>query len=142
MAGEGSTPFPRRAAARRVCAEGQEDEMMDEPAVKKKRGRKLLSVDDKRTHVVSVRVNVSELTLIDSRRGGMQRGAWLRQAAFDSDAVKSVPELNRQAYTELARAAANLNQLAHRANLDQGINIADLTAELSSFRIALLGAKS
>ena len=116
--------------------------MTEVAAVKKKRGRKRLSADDRRTHVVSVRVNGSELSLIDSKRGGMQRGSWLRQAAFNSDAVKSVPELNRQAYIELARAAANLNQLAHRANIDQGVDITDLIEKLSEFRIALLGARS
>lgn len=115
---------------------------MTDDILKKKRGRKSLPDEDKRTHVVSVRVNGGELSIIDSRRGGMQRGTWLRHAAFQSDAVKSVPELNRQAYIELARAAANLNQLSHRANADQVVDIADLSEKLSSFRMALLGAES
>jgi hypothetical protein len=140
-AGQGHTFSATPAAARRVCAEGQEDEMTDEIA-KKKRGRKSLPKEDKRTHLVSVRVNGTELSIIDARRGGMQRGTWVRHAAFQSEAVKSVPELNRQAYIELARAAANLNQLSHRANADQVVDIADLSEKLSSFRMALLGAKS
>lgn len=115
---------------------------MTDNILKKKRGRKALPQEDKRTHVVSVRVNGSELSIIDDRRGGMQRGTWLRHAAFQSEAIKSVPELNRQAYMELARAAANLNQLAHRANANQVIDISDLTERLSSFRLALLGAES
>lgn len=130
------------AAARRVCAEGMEDEMTDDVLVKKKRGRKSLSKDEKRTHVVSVRVNGSELSIIDARRGKVQRGTWLRHAAFQNETIQPVPELNRQAYIELARAAANLNQLAHRANANQVVDISDLTERLSSFRLALLGAES
>ncbi|EXF94318.1 hypothetical protein HK44_002150 [Pseudomonas fluorescens HK44] len=51
----------------------------------------------------------------------------------------TVPELNLQAYSELARAAANLNQIARQLNIDSDpFDFDQLRKELHAFRMALI----
>jgi tRNA U34 5-carboxymethylaminomethyl modifying GTPase MnmE/TrmE len=56
-----------------------------------------------------------------------------------------VPELNRQAWVELSRAASNLNQIAHHLNLTElkgkrVVNINEINKALIDFRNKLIGA--
>ncbi len=76
-----------------------------------------LDASDKRTHTVSVRLNDRELALLDSRRGAvqMQRGEYLRAAALHR-LPPTIPAVNREMWAELARTAANLNQIARHLN--------------------------
>ena len=76
---------------------------------------------------------------------GMTPAQWLREAAL-SRCLPSppVPAANRQQYAELARLSANLNQLAHGANIGQNVAVNDallqrLAGEVSRLRLALLG---
>ncbi len=75
----------------------------------------------------------------------------LVRAAILGRAIKRVPEINQQAWIQLAAAAANLNQLAynlnaaHQEGLDALLAVArdDATAILeilAQFRSSLLGA--
>lgn len=105
-----------------------------------RRGPVLLDPSAKREHCVSVRLNVAELTTLDERRGPFQRGEWLRMAALDK-LPPTVPALNAQAWAELARASANLNQLAKAVNASGKIERGGLRDQLNEFRAALLGAK-
>lgn len=114
--------------------------MDDLPKTKKKRGPKKLPADQARTKTVSVRLNQDECALLEKQRGKVRRGDWLRRA-FLQKLPPTIPEINRQAYTELARSAANLNQLAKRANADDAAEIAELSSTLSAFRLALLGVE-
>ena len=112
----------------------------------KKTGPALLPLTEKRTHCVSVRLNDDELDELDLRRnlagGRMQRGAYLRAAAFRAlPRPAVVPELNRQAWIELARAAANLNQIAAHLNMGQRQEVQDIKDRLAQFRAALIGAE-
>lgn len=75
-----------------------------------------LPADALRTHCVSVRLAPAELAELDSQRGPYRRGEWLRLAWQRALPPAPPPELNRRAWAELARAAANLNQLAHHLN--------------------------
>jgi hypothetical protein len=111
-----------------------------------------LDATDKRVHTVSARLNGDELALLDARRGPlrMRRGEYLRAAAFGK-LPPSIPEVNRQAWSELARTASNLNQLARHLNMGQrddlglGLGLSDQIAEclrlLSQVRRGLIGAK-
>jgi len=104
-----------------------------------------LATDDKRGHCISTRVTLTELARIDELRAPlhMQRGEYLRACTFGTLPPAPAPELNRSAWRELARAAANLNQLAHHAN-GAGIETLDIDAiarELAQFRLALLRAQ-
>ncbi len=84
---------------------------------RRKRGPKPLAVADLRVHTVSVRLNSSELADLDSARKlvKMQRGEYLR-AASRGVLPPTIPAINREAWANLARVAANLNQFQHQIN--------------------------
>lgn len=93
----------------------------------------------KRNHCVSVRMNADELAALDSRRGHYARGEYMRLAFFDA-LPPIIPELNREAWAELARAASNLNQLAKAYNEGDALDPDNLREHLAAFRDALIGA--
>lgn len=105
-----------------------------------RRGPFSLDPSEKREHCVSVRLNVGELDKLDDRRGPFQRGEWLRMAALDK-LPPTIPAINSQAWAELARAAANLNQLARAVNAGATIEKGGLRDQLNEFRAALIGAR-
>ncbi len=105
-----------------------------------RRGPVSLDPSEKREHCVSVRLNVVELATLNERRGPYQRGSWLRMAALDK-LPPTIPALNAQAWAELARSAANLNQLARAVNAGATIEKGGLRDQLNEFRAALIGAK-
>mgnify|MGYP001499143489 CR=1 FL=1 len=107
---------------------------------RRRRGPGTLDPQEKREHCVSVRVNARELAQLDERRGNFQRGEWLRMAALDK-LPPTVPSINSQAWAELARAAANLNQLAKAVNAGARVEKGGLRDQLNEFRAALIGAK-
>lgn len=104
-----------------------------------KRGPRPLPDRERRDHCVSVRLNAAELAQLDDVRGRFQRGEWLRIAALDQ-LPPSIPAINRDAWLELARAAANLNQLAKHINQRGDADPVRIGVELGAFRRALLGA--
>jgi len=104
-----------------------------------RRGPAPLPADERRNHCVSVRLNTGELATLDARRGAYQRGEWLRMAALDK-LPPTVPAINVQAWAELARAAANLNQIARALNAGEKIERGGLRDQLNHFRAALIGA--
>lgn len=97
-----------------------------------------------RTHCVSVRLAPDELARLDTERGPYRRGEWLRMAWQRALPPAPPPELNRQAWVEASRIAANLNQLVlalRNAGHDKAAGLADLAYhELAAFRAALVGA--
>lgn len=116
------------------------------------RGPHPVDAADRRTHTVSVRVNAGELAALDSARAvvGMQRGEYLRAAALHRlpAAPPVIPELNREAWMSLARAAGNLNQIARHMN-DAGVaanaglreTLAECIELMTLLRGELLGAR-
>lgn len=108
---------------------------------RRRTGPEPLPAAEKRGHCVSVRLNAAELARLDAVRGRFQRGEWLRMAALDR-LPPTVPEINREAWTDLSRAAGNLNQIARHLN-ESGIDDADaIRAELAVFRAMLIGVRS
>jgi hypothetical protein len=71
---------------------------------------------DPRTHCVSVRLNDEELNILNTKRGKMKQGEWLRCAALDK-LPPNIPEPNITKWQELAKAANNLNQIARKLNI-------------------------
>jgi len=104
---------------------------------KRGRGRKPVPPHEKQQHQVNSRLTDAELAHVDAHRGGVSRGEWLRRAAF-GHAPRTIPAINREAWTELSRAAANLNQLARLSHTFTDVNVLD---ELKKFRAALIGAR-
>jgi len=111
---------------------------------KSKRGPASLSLDEKRIHCVSVRLNDAELATLDQKRriSQMQRGEWMRSAALDV-LPPVIPETNGKLWTHFAPLSANLNQLMHRLNSNkQDIDAAVVAAAMSTvekLRAALIG---
>ncbi len=123
---------------------------VSDPASRRRRhGPAPLSLAEKRTHTVSVRLNASELADLDQRRGPvrMQRGEYLRAAALHH-LPPVISPIAREQWQYLARTAANLNQIAGRMNMGGGLNAEHLSAELADclrllqmVRGDLIGAK-
>ena len=99
-----------------------------------------------RTATIGVRVSVAEYAALRERSAamGMTPAQWLREAALKRRLPPPPATLNRQHYIELGRLAANLNQLAKRANEGGHVVLADallqrLQHEVSCLRVELLG---
>lgn len=103
-------------------------------------GRKKLDDSERRDVSVSCRLTNGEIKELDKKRGTMRRGEYLRLAAFKK-APKPVPELNREAWADLARVGGNLNQIAKRLNEGDAANIEDIRKTLNELRTALLTGK-
>lgn len=101
--------------------------------------------NEKRKHAVTCRLTDDEKTKVDQLRGAITRGEWLRRAALGKP-PRMIPELNRQAWVELARLTANLNQLARAVNegkrdLPQ-VDFESLRELTQQLRLELIGGKS
>ena len=100
-----------------------------------------------RASTIGVRVSAEEYAALRAKaeQMGMTPAQWLREAALSRRLPSPpVPAANRQQYAELARLSANLNQLAHGANIGQNVAVNDallqrLAGEVSRLRLALLG---
>ena len=112
------------------------------PRPRAKRGRKPKSAPDKRQHLVACRLTDAEQAQLERGRGELSAGEWLRTLALARRLPRAIPEINHEAYRELARAASNLNQLARRANAADRLEITALAETLAAFRAALVGVGS
>jgi hypothetical protein len=93
---------------------------------------------------VSVRLNDEELAILNAKRGTMKQGEWIRCAALDK-LPPIVPEPNIEKWQALARAAANLNQIARSLKDLKGISdeqFAQVRKVLTDFRASLLGVSN
>ena len=109
--------------------------MRTDESRRRRRGPVPLDAADRRGHTVSARLNDAELVLLDSQREAvqMQRGEYLRAAALHR-LPPIIPAVNREQWLELARAAANLNQIARHLNegwQGDGERIGKVLAELA-----------
>jgi Zn-dependent protease with chaperone function len=100
-----------------------------------------------RTATIGVRVSANEYAALREKAAHMHMAPaqWLREAAL-ARRLPSPPvaAINREQYVELARLAANLNQLARLANEGQRVVVSDgllerLASETKRLRLALLG---
>lgn len=89
---------------------------MAEYKKKRRHGPPPRPAEEVRTNRVSVYFTDAELAELDGRCAGVGRGAWLRRAGLDQKLRLPVPELNRQAWSNLARVAGNLNQAMRAIN--------------------------
>ena len=102
-----------------------------------------------RGSTIGVRVSVDEYAALRAKaeQMGMTPAQWLREAALTRRLPSPpVPPINREQYAELARLAANLNQLTRLANEGRPVTVADallqrLAGEVGRLRLALLGAE-
>jgi hypothetical protein len=114
---------------------------------KRKRGPAALPPGDKRSRRVTVFVRLEELDKLADRAGGTELiPSFLRAAGLGKSAPRRlvVPVLNQQAWSDLARVSANLNQIAHRLHLAEleagpGPELDEISQALTDFRRRLLG---
>jgi hypothetical protein len=82
-----------------------------------KRGPDPKPESELRKHPVTCRLTDIELKQLDQGKpDGMSRGEWLRTKALKRKLPRAMPEVNREAYVELARLTANLNQYMRAVN--------------------------
>jgi len=96
-----------------------------------------------RKHQVNCRLTDDELHDVDDRRGGLSRGAWLRTAAIKRP-PRIVPEINREAWSHLAKVAGGLTYLVEVAKAGgtpplDGSALTDLRQAVSDVRRLLIG---
>jgi hypothetical protein len=122
---------------------------LDKPSRKSAGGRPKGDPAAVRIATIGVRVSASEYELLRQKAAHMRMtpAQWLREAAL-SRRLPSPPvaAVNREQYVELARLAANLNQLAHLANEGARVTVADgllmrVAGETRRLRQALLGVE-
>lgn len=93
---------------------------------------------------ITVRLNPEELKMLDQKRGIVPRSTFFRKKLIHAKIPVGVPPINRQAYTETARWASNLNQIARFLNAYDGDEIPsqgvrEIYAYLKKFRAKLIG---
>jgi hypothetical protein len=110
-------------------------------------GRPRLPEHEKRIVRVTTQCSIAEADelMAAAERAGLKVAEWLRVAGLGQH-IKSIPAINRAAYSELSRLAGNLNQLlvaAHKSGsvpLQQLSTILSATrAEVQKLRLELLG---
>lgn len=119
------------------------------PLRKRKGGRPKIAPEALKAATIGVRVSAAEYDSLRAKAAvmNMTPAQWLREAALTRRLpTPPVPAVNRAEYAELARMGANLNQLAHNANI--GLNVVIDRAyleqtidELRALRRALLGVR-
>lgn len=100
-----------------------------------------------RTATIGVRVCPSEYEALreKAKQMGLTPAQWLREGALSRRLPSPpVPPINREHYADLARLAANLNQLSHAANegkkvIVSSILLEKIAIEVKKLRLALLG---
>jgi len=114
-------------------------------------GRPAKAAEERRDAVIGVRVNTGERALLADRAAaaGWDVGAYLREAGLRRRVVGAVPAVNVEAWRELARTTANLNQLTAHLNAGRlhdptgtgrlGETLAALAEAVRVLRLALLG---
>lgn len=121
---------------------------MTEP--KRRHGPKPKQASEQRRHPVSCRLTDAELARLDALRGQVSRGAWMRLAALGKP-PRIVPEVNKVAWADLARAAGNLNQITRAINEGRlpvkdvpsvGKAVMEVRAQLNAVRGLLIGLEA
>lgn len=114
---------------------------------KRRHGPKPKPKSEQRRHPVSCRLTDAELARLDARRGQVSRGEWLRVSGLGKP-PRIVPEVNKVAWSDLSRAAGNLNQITRAINegrlptknyTEVGQAVMAVRAELDTVRRLLIG---
>ena len=108
---------------------------------RRKRGPEPIPVASKRENRLNVFFSDAELADLLSRvKRKSQLSSYVRRQAIagKTQLTVEVPAVNLQVYAELARAAANLNQIARSLNESSHVDISTLQEALHAFRLGLI----
>ncbi len=113
----------------------------------KKTGRPPKPASEVRVHTIGVRVNVAELHLLQEKAQSLSLplSQCVRELALNRHVLRPVvPPVNRTAYAELARLAANLNQLMQYAHRFHDVQVTtsllmDIKQAVAQLRLEILG---
>lgn len=114
---------------------------MSKEEVKKRKRGPAPSEGPKRTQRLNVFFTEAEYSdLLTRVRSKWNLAEYVRAQTIrgEVEVSISVPEINIKAYAELARTAANINQISRKLNSADFIDLGQLQAELEAFRRALL----
>lgn len=120
------------------------------PDPRRRHGPTPKPASEQRRHPVSCRLTDAELARLDALRGQVSRGEWMRLAAF-AKPPRIVPEVNKVAWSDLARAAGNLNQITRAINEGRlpvkdvpsvGKAVMDVRAQLDAVRRHMIGLEA
>ena len=71
---------------------------------------------ERRSRHLNIRLTETEYAKLRETAGSIKISDYARRRLLGKTVPRSVPQINRAAWEELARTAANLNQLTHHAN--------------------------
>lgn len=111
------------------------------PRQKPMESRRNREPSELRSHCVSCRMNDSEIAQLDARRGKYARGEYLRLALNSALPPPAPPEINREAWVTLAKAAGNLATMATAMRGGEYVPLDEITTAIADFRRELIGAK-
>ena len=103
------------------------------------RGRKKKEEGLQRQHCVSSRFNPDELARLDEARGQMQRGEYLRNAAF-GQLPEPIPAINLEAWQVLSKVAGNLATLATAMRGGEYVPLDDIQHAVDALRLSLISS--
>ena len=94
--------------------------------MKKSTGRPPLG-QAKKSNAVMVRFSDAQFDIIDikSARAGMSRSEYVREGALNATVVGVLSDEEKMLLHELKKLGPNLNQIAHQANAEGYLSVAD-----------------
>lgn len=94
--------------------------------MKKSTGRPPLG-QAKKSNAVMVRFSDAQFDIIDikSSRAGMSRSEYVREGALNATVVGVLSDEEKMLLHELKKLGPNLNQIAHQANAEGYLSVAD-----------------
>ena len=97
-----------------------------------------------RADQICIRLTQSEKSDLESRAGTGNLGDFIRAQIFGRKVrnPQAVPEINRQAWLDLAPLAANLNPLSHARNAGRSVNSDELKDLIERTRSILIEVRS
>ena len=102
--------------------------------------------EDMRTRQVNARLTEAEYkALITGKPAGVPVGVWLRTRALKRRLPRAIPEVNREAWADLARVSGNLNQYMRAINEGRAnqpavdVDLAELRRLVDALRRELIG---
>lgn len=121
--------------------------VIDRLPSRRKAGRPNVPDIQKRKHAVTCRLTDAESWAVDAARGSVSRGEYIRLAALLAP-PRVVPAINREAWTELSRVSANLNQLLRSYNSTKSVKdgsaataaLDELRQSVEAVRLSMIGA--